>query len=314
MCGTRRVKKDGEMQLADSVPNEPEAVTRQPNQWIFTYNTSSNGEKGQWGEEVPHQVAQNREPRPQASEPEEANDVPSQVLVAEDSSRMEVVDLEADPLLQLGRKVGPASNQGRVDPDFFSLPPTVGQGEIDQLVSDMTAAWRQLQQVVSDQWVAAQAGQVVADDIPDEQYMQDLLAKLPDPESFKAGRLHQRWPVLAAFMKLTGNTSANAKLVVKAMKEGLKLGWVEVQAPGQQHTPQWKKKQQIVHQMLSRAVGEERVQQMLLGNRPQSVTFPNHASAIKYSEFVRADIAAACSKGVIKPWAAPEPPDRKSVV
>jgi hypothetical protein len=140
-------------------------------------------------------------------------------------------------------------------------------------------------------------------------WIKELTRDLRDPASFKAGGLRERAGVWEEFFKLTGNTSRSAQQVVRWVRDGIFCQMVEVEHPGQKAAPFHKKKVEIVSSMLKRALppGTE-VNNFLTGDRPRRVHFPNHQSTEKYGSFTQEELAGMLAKGLIKEWAAEEPP------
>ena len=177
---------------------------------------------------------------------------------------------------------------------FFSLPP-IDKAACEQPIRDMTAAWQDLQHLSDPQArIASRFG-------TEETCLQQLLARLPDPEAFTAGGLRKYQPVLAAYFALTNNSTRDAKTVLAMLKGGIKLQCVPANDKQHQSSiPQAAKKRAVVQQMLARATSPYTPEQLLAAPRPMQVHFPNHSSARRYADFVGTEIDSMLAKGVIK--------------
>ena len=78
-------------------------------------------------------------------------------------------------------------------------------------------------------------------------------------------------------------------------------------APCQQKHPRYRKKVQLINQLLKETVGDQHVAAKLQGTQPQAVCFKNRISVSMHEEFVDKSIQDLLKTGAIKPWTANEP-------
>ena len=214
---------------------------------------------------------------------------------------LEMVDLRKDPLLNAS--MGGNVMWAATDEDFYKPASSSGLAEIlEGEKHQMRQAWGLLQKLGKDpKWQPA-------DEDPDT-WRAQLLNDLPDPERFRAGRLGERVEVLEEYFRIAGNKTKAATRVVRWLKHGIYCEFVPTDSPGQEAMPFSKKKKEIVRSMLQKAIPRgEAVENYLSGNRPRAVHFPNHKSTAQYASFVEEELQGMLRKGVVKEWAAPEPP------
>ena len=211
-----------------------------------------------------------------------------------------LVDLRQDPLL-----LGEEGGEALIPPDAAFYRPAahpLGAQQMEEAVGQMEVAWGRLKGLgLNPAWEPP-------DEDP-EQWLLSLKRDLPEPEAFKAGRLGAHAGVWEKFFQLAGNRTKAAKQVVRWLRDGVFCPFVAIDHPGQEAAPFHKKKLEIVRAMLRRAVpvGAD-VDSYLRGKKPQAVVFPNHQSTVTYGGFLREELEGMLRKGVVKEWAAPEPP------
>ncbi len=105
---------------------------------------------------------------------------------------------------------------------------------------------------------------------------------LQTPKQFTGGTLNASAQVWEEFFSRTDSKSRQASKVLNWMRHGLKLKFVGTDHPSQEKAPHRRRNIQVVKQMLTRAVGADRVEEFLSGTEPARVQFPNHASVKKY--------------------------------
>ena len=75
----------------------------------------------------------------------------------------------------------------------------------------------------------------------------------------------------------------------------------------QRKHPNYRKKLQLVKQLLQKTVGPQGVEPALHGSEPQQVHFKNRISVGLHESFVDGAISELTKTGAICPWTAPEP-------
>ena len=202
---------------------------------------------------------------------------------------------EEDPTLQVGADIGLDPFPTKVDPLFYTSKRNMEISPEDK--ASLCLIVDNLRQLAVD---------------PSWQPSSSMLHLFGCPDSslpFLAGQLGAHWKVVELYFNLTGNMSSSGKKVVKWLKEGLHLKWTVPNHPSQSSMPEYSKKLALVTSMLTRALGsKEKALEHLSGDRPKTVSFPNHRSTITYGEFLREELAGMLEAQVIKRWEAKEPP------
>ena len=237
----------------------------------------------------------------------------SQVLREADTDSLSSLQLEADtvewfdadPMLSLNQQVRPphscsASTSGA---EFFKLSNNHADVNIQNqhiLLAEGISCIRKLQDPLYS------AEQEYSES--DENWQQRMQVTAPDPEAFKAGRLHSCSPVPESLLSMTGSMTASAKRVLQWVSKGIKLNFVPVSHPSHLKAPKWRKRAEIVKHMLTKAVGKDKIDTYLQGDKPAAVHFPNHQSVNTYKDFVQAEVAKGIHKGLIARWPFSQPP------
>ena len=101
--------------------------------------------------------------------------------------------------------------------------------------------------------------------------------------------------------------TAKAQQIVQWLQHGLDVHWVPYDAAIQQKHPRFRKKVQLVRELLHHTVGTQGVEPALQGKEPQQVHFTNRVSVGMHEEFVDGAICELLKTGAISPWTGPEP-------
>ena len=231
------------------------------------------------------------------SQPSKLEDLDDQAL---QEASLELVDLQQDPLLAPSTI---ARHHGPIDPHFFKPAVTSSGSEAREAAHrSMTQAWGILQKLGRDlDWIPMEED-------PDA-WREALVADLPDPDKFMAGRLGERVDILEEFFRISGNQTKAAQQVIRWLKHGIYSKFVPVDNPGQEDMPFFRKKKEIVTKMLKQALPEgTAIEGYLKGDRPKEVHFPNHNSTTVYADFVKEELEGMLRKKVVKEWAWSEDP------
>ena len=209
------------------------------------------------------------------------------------------VDLEEDPLVAEEDRDAALAPE---DKEFYT--PTIASG------GDMHAATEEMSKALG--WLMRLAENPGWEGPPEEDpgmWLEKLTQGMPDPDQFRAGRLREHVGVLEAYFKEAGNATGAGKKVLRWMREGINWPRVAVQEPGQEAAPFHKKKLGIVRAMLAKAIPTgDKVEDYLQGGKPRRVCFPNHQSTVDYASFLEEELDGMLAKGVVKEWAAADPP------
>ncbi|KXZ48194.1 hypothetical protein GPECTOR_29g101 [Gonium pectorale] len=139
-----------------------------------------------------------------------------------------------------------------------------------------------------------------------DEVMAELKACLPDPERFRPGRLQKRALLWRAYFSLTarGRALSNTqKQLLKHLEHGYEPEWCAVDAPGQELVPERRQKLVAVTAMLAKAgAPASQVAELLSGDRPRQIHFPNHRSAVLHHTVVTGELGKAEAAEVVRPW------------
>nr|AAM94957.1 reverse transcriptase [Volvox carteri f. nagariensis] len=174
------------------------------------------------------------------------------------------------------------------------------------------AAGREALQLLQEAWQRLQRlGQQDAVDPRDEQeFLEEVVRLLPDPEDFQPGRIRLHVAVWRAFFQAANEgrpLTDKQKQWLEYLRGGIQLEWVACDYPGQELAPERGRKLAIVREMLRVAAPDCDLDFMMAGDRPRAVQFPNHRSATQHHEFVTAELRKALDRGVIREWPADAP-------
>lgn len=143
-------------------------------------------------------------------------------------------------------------------------------------------------------------------DLPDHQWLDYVESFLPPLPHFRAGFISTRIHVWQLYFRTFGKTAKSIK-ILSWLHHGLDINWVPYDAPCQQSHPRYKKKVQLIKQLLKETVGDQHVAKKLQGRQPQAMQLKNSVSASMHEEFVDKTIQDLLKTGAIKPWTANEP-------
>ena len=250
-------------------------------------------EDGDNGEGCPRQRG------PTASATSGTSAGPDASQMGEEEEAGPCVDLEEDPLVAEEDRDAALAPE---DKEFYT--PTIASG------GDMHAATEEMSKALG--WLMRLAENPGWEGPPEEDpgmWLEKLTQGMPDPDQFRAGRLREHVGVLEAYFKEAGNATGAGKKVLRWMREGINWPRVAVQEPGQEAAPFHKKKLGIVRAMLAKAIPTgDKVEDYLQGGKPRRVCFPNHQSTVDYASFLEEELDGMLAKGVVKEWAAADPP------
>ena len=146
---------------------------------------------------------------------------------------LEMVDLQHDPM---DTELGACWSRAPYEPAFFKPQQPLSGEAKDLACRNMTAAWGTLKRLGQDtEWEPARVND------PDE-WRAGLMADLPDPDMFRAGRLGGHVAVLEEYFRISGNNTKAAQQVVRWLKHGIYCKFVPVDSPGQEAMPFFRRK------------------------------------------------------------------------
>jgi len=143
-------------------------------------------------------------------------------------------------------------------------------------------------------------------DLPDHQWLDYVKSFLLPLAHFRAGFITTRRQVWQLYFHTFGETAKSAQ-ILRWLQHGLDIIWVPYDVPCQQKHPRYRKKVQLINQLLKETVGDQHVASKLQGTQPQAVHFKNRTSVSMHEEFVDKSIQDLLKQGAIKPWTANEP-------
>lgn len=92
------------------------------------------------------------------------------------------------------------------------------------------------------------------------------------------------------------------KVVLTWLEEGVKVDWVPVEHPAQREHPRFGKRLQLVKELIEKTFPNQpaKAQELLCGNKPGSVQFPNRVSAEQHAGFVQDAIDDMVRTGAVE--------------
>ena len=173
-------------------------------------------------------------------------------------------------------------------PDPLAMQPAAGMLLIRQAIDMMEGLQPRLPGMADDEWLA---------------FVQSFL---PPLECFRAGFMSTRLEVWQCYFQHFGMI-AKAKQILQWLRHGLDIHWVPHDASSQQTHPKYRKKVQLVRELLQKTVGAQGVEPALHGSEPLQVHFSNRVSVGMHEEFVDGAINDLLKTGAIRPWTESEP-------
>lgn len=122
---------------------------------------------------------------------------------------------------------------------------------------------------------------------PAGKFIPSLIGILPDPDNFKPGILKRHATLWQAyFERISGRKlTVNQRMVMKVVREGVKLHFVHPNGKGQH-----RQKQRVLHRMLRQTEPGRAFETFFENAEPGKVWFANHASALKHADFVTQEV------------------------
>ena len=145
-------------------------------------------------------------------------------------------------------------------------------------------------------------------DMADDERLASVHSLLFPLEHSRAGFISTRLEVWQYYIQRFG-TTAKAQQILQWLQHGLNVHWVSCDAAIQQKHPRYRKKVQLVRELLhhTSAVGSQGVEPALQGKEPQRVHFTNCISVGMREELVDGAICELVKTGAISTWTGPEP-------
>ena len=219
-------------------------------------------------------------------------DEPAQFLDGSEAMQDELDEQQLDPGPHSGHQ---ATGQLQFitiscrPPDPPAMQPAAGMHLMQQAIAIIEGVQPPLPDMADDEWLAC---------------VHTFLLPLPQ---FRAGFISTRVEVWQCYFEHFGMT-AKAQQILQWLQHGIDIHWVPHDAVCQQKHPKYRKRLQLVRELLHKTVGADGVEPALQGNEPQQVHFSNRVSLGMHEEFVDSTMHELLATGAICPWTGPEPP------
>ena len=137
--------------------------------------------------------------------------------------------------------------------------------------------------------------------------LQSVSDVLLQPEHFTANAPQQfglaawRYVLIGHYQRRQRQVPRRNTRLLSMLRKGYRWTWQPCSAADP-------KKLDEVSRMVARTVGQGKEAPYLSGDRPMPIQFPNHASAHKHGDFLRAKVLDMVRQGAARVWDGPEPP------
>ncbi len=211
-----------------------------------------------------------------------------------DEGHANCVDLDEDPLWQdtVTERRQPFRPAGSVS------PPATAASEVKLAKSRVSQAWESAQRL----------GQRTAvDPTPGEAFVRQMQAAARPVDHFRSGLLGENAEAWQHYFQLANGGKPLTKeqnRVMGMVRDGVRFKGRGAPCEETGMTPKQRKKRAIVTQMLRQARPELDPEQLLTGQTPHRVQFPNHRSAEENAEAVSAEVSKAVQMGAVAEWTA----------